>query len=122
MIVEALDRGDAELPGEAEEECLDAASFDYFVRRWADAGVRVDDDVLGGSPGCVIESLIARGLLMREGGRILSLPINCFRLVHREVLGRDQRALLAYLTLPVEAPTQPAPLGPTSAIQSPLGA
>ena len=111
-LLEALERGDLELPGESDEERLDEASFDFFLRRWQDAGVPVEDAALSGDHAAVLESLIERGLLMREGGKVLSLPVNCFRTVHQEILARDGQALLAYLLVPppstVQAPTSPA--------------
>lgn len=49
---------------------------------------------------------------MREGEKILSLPVNAVRAVHHELLASDPEALLAYLMIPPALAFVPPPVPP----------
>jgi len=103
-LLEALAQGDSELPWESEEESLDQGNYDFFLDRWRKAGVPLEEAGLAGPHAAIVESLVGEGLLMREEGRILTLAVNCFRSVHREILARDSMTFFAYLTAPSTGP------------------
>jgi hypothetical protein len=99
-VLAAVNRGTADAAGTFGEESLDQQGLDFFITRWRKAGVPVHEPELPAAPQDVFDTLAGDGLLMREGGSVLTLPLNYFRMVHGEIVSGDPLTLLAYLTLP----------------------
>jgi hypothetical protein len=96
-VLESLAQAGSEPADSFDVASLDQQSFDFFLGRWRTAGVTIEEAAPGGSHREVVDRLVTEGLLIREGGSVLTLPVNCARKLQSDVVRRDPAALLAHL-------------------------
>jgi ribosomal peptide maturation radical SAM protein 1 len=96
-VLETLAQAGSEPADSLDVASLDQQSFDFFLGRWRKAGVTIEEATPGGSHHEVVDRLVSAGLLIREGGSVLTLPVNCALKLQSDALRRDPAALLAHL-------------------------